>query len=275
MNVSRAALAGALCLLLPGCMWTPSPYDVPYARDGTTPLVDTIVTEINCELLEMVRDDRDEAHTYLRRNTLLRYDFQASMYLTIDSTASGGIAPVLNFPHPWFSFTFAPSYKHSRENQIGYNLKFSFVDIYDRWRENPDRFRCPAVPNTDLAGNIGLQDAVSSALNIEELDYANKASANGGIFNGFVTFTATKSIDRIGPTWTITHFNGPGPLLSGSIATTNKLAFGFAGGPEANKGRARDAANRIVATRRADQALYQAINNDVATQLTAIRNLLR
>ncbi|MGU3402146.1 hypothetical protein [Methylobacterium brachiatum] len=274
MTMPRTA-AVALCLLLPGCMYVPAPYDVPYARDGTTPLVDTIVTEINCELLEMVRDDRDEEHTYLRRETLLRYDYHAAMYLTIDSTASGGFAPVFNFPHPWFSFTVAPNYKHSRENQIGYNLMFSFVDLYNRWRTERERFQCPAVPNTDLAGNLGLQDAVSSALNLEELDYTDKPTATGGIFNGFVTFTATKSIDRIGPTWTITHFNGPGPLLSGSIATTNKLAFGFAGGPNANKGAAKAAANRIVVRRNADIALSQAINNDVATQLTAIRNLLR
>lgn len=274
MAMSRAA-AAVLCLLLPGCMYVPAPYDVPYARDGTTPLVDTIVTEISCELLDMVRDDRDEAHTYLRRGTLLRYDYHAAMYLTIDSTASGGFAPVFNFPHPWFSFTVAPNYKHSRENQIGYNLLFSFVDLYDRWRADPGRFQCPAVPNTDLAGNLGLQDAVSSALNLEPLAYTDKPSATGGIFNGFVTFTATKSIDRIGPTWTITHFNGPGPLLSGSIATTNKLAFGFAGGPEANKGRARAAANRIAASRSAGLSLGQALANDANTQLTAIRNLLR
>lgn len=272
MNMSRAA-AGALCLLLPGCMWTPAPYDVPYARDGTTPLVDSIVTEINCELLDLVRDDREPK--YLRRDTLLRYDYHAAMYLTIDSTASAGIAPVFNFPHAWFSFTVAPNYKHTRENQIGYNLDFSLVDIYDRWQKDPSRFKCPAVPDTDLAGNLGLEDAVSSALNLQELAYTDKQSATGGIFNGVVTFTATKSIDQIGPTWTITHFNGPGPLLSGSIATINKLAFGFAGGPSANKGRARDAANRITATRRADQALSQAVTNDVATQLNAIRNTLR
>ncbi|MGU3560533.1 hypothetical protein [Methylobacterium radiotolerans] len=274
MTVSRA-LAVALSLLLPGCMYTAAPYDVPYSNNGTTPLVNTIVTEINCELLEMVRDDRGKERTYLRRETLIRHDYHAAMYLTIDSTASGGIAPVFDFPHPWFSFAVAPNYKHSRENQIGYNLIFSFVDLYDRWHDDPDRFKCPAVPNTDLAGNLGLQDVVSSALNLEPLAYTDKPSATGGIFNGFVTFTATKSIDRIGPTWTITHFNGPGPLLSGSIVTTNKLAFGFSGGPNANKGRARDLANRVVATRRADAALAQAINSDVATQLTAIRNLLR
>jgi hypothetical protein len=274
MTFSRAA-AVALCLILPGCMYVPAPYDVPYARDGTTPLVDTIVTEINCELLEMVRDDRDEDHIYQRRGTLLRYDYHAAMYLTIDSNASFGIAPVFNFPHAWFSFTVAPDYKHARENQIGYNLTFSFVDLYNNWRKDPGQFRCPAVPNTDLAGNLGLQEVVSSALNLEPLAYTDKPSATGGIFNGFVTFTATKSIDRIGPTWTITHFNGPSSLLSGSVATTNKLAFGFAGGPNANKGAARDAANRVVATRNAGQSLGQALANDANTQLTAIRNLLR
>jgi hypothetical protein len=274
MTISRIA-ATALCLLLPGCIYAPAPYDVPYARDGTTPLVDTIVTQINCELLEMVRDDRDEEHIYLRRETLVRQDYHAAMYLTIDSIASGGIAPVFNFPHPWFSFTVAPNYKHSRENQIGYNLTFSLVDLYNRWRKEPTRFKCPAIPGSDLAGNLGLQDAVSSALNVQELTYTDKASADGGIFNGFITFAATKSIDQIGPTWTITHFNGPGPLLSGSIATTNKLAFGFSGGPNKNKGQARDAANRVAATRRANVALNQAVSSDVATQLTAIRNLLR
>lgn len=267
----RRIVVGAFCLSQAACMTTPAPYDLPYNRNGT-PLVNSIVRRINCELALMVREDR--VPRYRRWQTLLRYDYRAAMLLTIDSNETGAIAPVFNFPHTGFAFSVAPSYKHSREDQMGYFLSFSFVDILEDLRDNPDKYECPSR-DTDLAGDLGLEETVSSALNLEELTYTDKVTPTGGVFNGFVTFSATKSIDRIGPTWTLTHFNGPGPLLSGSIATTNKLAFGFAGGPLANKGRARLAANKVVTTARADQALGQALANDANTQLTAIRNLLR
>ncbi len=270
MRMRKTAVA-ALCSMQGACMSTPAPFDVPYSRSGT-PLVNSIVRRINCELVELVRDDIKPL--YRRRDTLLRFDYHAAMLLTIDSNETGAIAPSFSFPHAAFSFVVAPSYKQSREDQRGYFLNFSFNDIYDDWRADPKKYMCPD-PDTDLAGDLGLRETVSSALNLEELAYTTTVTPTTGIFNGFVNFTATKSIDRIGPTWTLTHFSGPGPLLSGSIVTNNKLAFGFAGGPNANQPRQRLAANRVVATVRADQALNQALASDVGTQLNAIRNILR
>lgn len=267
----KRAIPIGLCLCQTACMTTPAPFDVPYNVNGT-PVVNSIVERINCELVELVRDDRQQV--FKRQPTLLRYDFHASMLLVIESTESGAIAPVFNFPHTGFSFGVSPSFKKSREDQKGYNLEFSFVDIYEAWRANPGRYPCPDI-DTDLAADLGLRETVASALNLEELNFGSSLSPAAGVFNGAVNFTATRSINSIGPTWTLTHFNGPGPLLSGSIATNNKLSFGFGGGPNPNKARQRDAANRSIARARAQLGLGQALTTDIGIQLNAIRNDLR
>lgn len=252
-------------------MTTPAPFDVPYNAKGT-PVVNSIVERISCELVELVRDDRPIP--FNRGPTLLRYDFHAAMLLVIESTETGGIAPVFNFPHTGFAFGLSPSFKKSREDQKGYNIEFSFVDIYEQWRADPDRFPCPTI-DTDLAADLGLRETVASALNIEELNFGSTLGPTAGVFNGSVNFTATRSIDSIGPTWTLTHFTGPGPLLSGSVATNNKLSFGFGGGPNPNKPRQRDAANRAIARSRAQLGLGQALTFDIGIQLNAIRSDLR
>jgi hypothetical protein len=268
---TRYCLLPALIFLQIGCAETPSHFDVPYSKSGV-PLANSIVQRIRCELAELVRDDIKP--TYNRRPTLLEYDYHASMLLSLDANETGSLTPSLNFPYSVVSFNVTPSLKTSRQDQINYNLKYSMRDIYDQWRKNPASFACPD-PNTNLAGNLGIREKVSSALNLDDLAYTTEAQPTGGIFSGIINFTATKSINQAGPTWTLTHFTGPGAFLSASQVNTDKLTFGFAGGANANRPYPRSAGSRVVASNLADQALERALINNLGTQLNLIQNNIR
>jgi hypothetical protein len=260
-----------LLLLQIGCAAIPSQFDVPYSNSGV-PLANSIVQRVRCELAELVRDDIKPE--YNRRATLMEYDYHASMLLSLDANETGSLTPSLSFPYSVISLNITPSIKSSRQDQINYNLKYSMRDIYDQWKRDPASFLCPD-PNTNLSGNLGIREKVSSALNLDDLAYTTEAQPTGGIFSGIINFTATKSIDQAGPTWTLTHFTGPGPLMSASRVNTNTLTFGFAGGVNANKPYTKSVRSRAVASSLADQALERALINNLGTQLNAIQNNIR
>jgi hypothetical protein len=260
------------CMLLQaGCATVPARFDVPYSDSGV-PLVNSVVQRIRCELIEMVRDDIKPG--YNRGPTLLEYDYQTSMLLSLDANDTGSITPSFNFPSVGFSFLFVPSLKLSRQDQVNINLKYSMREILDEWREDPRRFACPD-PETLLAGDLGIRQKVSAALNVAELAYTTNVQPTSGIFSGVINFTATKSINQAGPTWTLTNFVGPGPFAAVSQVNTDKLAFGFAAGPDAGKPYTRSPRIRAQTFNEADRALERALTNDLGTQLNAIRNNLR
>lgn len=253
------------------CSSTPAHFDVPYSNSGV-PLLRPIVQRIRCELAELVQNKK--LPFYNNRGTLLEYDYYASMLLSIDANETGSITPSLLFPHTGFSFGIIPSVKQSRQDQISVNLKFSMRQIYYDWYNNPEEFNCPDA-ETNLAGNLGIRSKVSAALDLEDLSYTTDVTPTTGIFNGIINFTATKSINSAGPTWTLTHFTGPGQLVSASLVNTDKLAFGFAGGKGSNKPYSAKPTFNPTISEAADIALDRALQNYLGTQLNAIRNDLR
>lgn len=196
------------------------------------------------------------------------------MFLSIDVSGSAGLAPNLSFPSAGFSFGITPSIKYTRQDQSGYRLSYSLRDVYEDWKKRPDRYECPD-PDTLLAGDLGIHGKVSSAIMLEDIAYTTDASPDGGMFNGNINFTIARGVDQLGPTWTLSHFTGPGPLISASWLSNNKLSFGFAGGKQSNKPHIITRASRFSNATAADRALGQAINNDIAVQLNAIRSILR
>jgi hypothetical protein len=67
----------------------------------------------------------------------------------------------------------------------------------------------------------------------QNLDQASaKAPAGKGVFGGSIQFLVTKNLSA-GPTWTLVHFKGPGPLASVSEVNTDKITLAFAQGPNA------------------------------------------
>ena len=265
----RIIVAMSSSLALAACTSVPAHFDVPYSNSGV-PLANSIVQRVRCELVELVRDDLEPR--YNRRETLLQYDYHTAMLLSLDANDTASAAPSLSFPYAGFSFSITPSAKLSRQDQINYSLNYSMVDLYFDWKTNPKSYICPD-PNTNLAGNLGLREKVSSALNLADLAFTMAATPTDGQFSGVINFTATKSIDQAGPTWTLVHFTGPGAFLAASEVNTDKLAFGFAAGAQLKTvAEKRPARQRVSTAGQAEQALGRALTNDLGTQLNAIRN---
>jgi hypothetical protein len=256
-------------VILAGCTLAPANFDVPYSKSGV-PLANSVVQRIRCELAELIRDDLEVP--YLRRATLIEYDYHTAMLLSLDANDTASVTPSLTFPISGVGFNITPSAKLSRQDQINYNLSYSMVDLYWDWKAHPADYACPD-PNTNLAGNLGIREKVSSALNLVDLAFVTEAKPTDGQFSGIINFTATKSINQAGPTWVLVNFVGPGPFLAASEVNTDKLAFGFAAGkgikPVTEK---RPLQQRASTASQADQALSRALTNDLGTQLNAIRS---
>lgn len=265
----RAVLCIFAGIVTSSCTFVPSRFDVPYSASGV-PLANSIVQRIRCELAELVRDDIDPP--YNRRGTLLQFDYHAAMLLSLDANDTASAAPSLVFPYTGFSFGITPSAKLSRQDQLNYSLQYSMLDLYYDWKENPQNYVCPD-PKTNLAGNLGIREKVSSALNLSDLAFVTTVTPTDGQFSGVINFTATKSIDQAGPTWTLAHFTGPGAFFAASEVNTDKLAFAFAAGPEIKiVSKKRPVLARSGVARKAERALERALTNDLGTQLNAIRN---
>jgi hypothetical protein len=267
--IYRIIFAPLPSLALAACTVVPAHFDVPYSASGV-PLANSIVQRIRCELAELVRDDLEVP--YNRRQTLLQYDYHTAMLLSLDANDTASASPSLTFPYTGVSFNITPSAKLSRQDQINYTLNYSMLDLYFDWKANPNKYVCPD-PDTNLAGNLGIREKISSALNIADLAFTTEASPSNGQFSGVINFTATKAINQAGPTWTLAHFSGPGAFLAASEVNTDKLAFGFAAGPKIKfVPTKRPALPRISTAVQADDALSQALTNDLGTQLNGIRN---
>jgi hypothetical protein len=73
---------------------------------------------------------------------------------------------------------------------------------------------------------------VAMAALTPNLDAMQTASGKG-VFGGSMQFLVTKSLNAVGPTWSLVHFKGPGGLASLSRINTDKMTLAFAEGPNA------------------------------------------
>jgi hypothetical protein len=85
---------------------------------------------------------------------------------------------------------------------------------------------------------------------------------------GFVTFIVTKNLTGVGPTWTLTHFTGPGKFASASDVNTNKLVFAFAFPAKPGEAKGTTAA-------KADKFVDSVNLNHVSTELGSINRALQ
>jgi hypothetical protein len=262
-------------ILLTGCATIVPQFDVPYSAEGA-PSTATITREIECELYNLVRNDIPEKLQYPHRGALLTADYQVAMLLNLDVTDTGGLAPSANFPvNPVFSFNAAAQLQQAREDSLGLNLNYSLKDdlfLAPPWKKArlaTCPVGAPAGPvKTNLAGNLGLREKVTAALDTADAQASTTTpTPTSGEFMGVINFTLTKNVNSVGPTWTLTHFKGPGNLLSASEVNIDKLSFAFAetkpplgGAPSKNESR-----------QRAQTLLDRQFTVDLVTTLSSIR----
>jgi hypothetical protein len=177
-------------------------YDVPYSTTGQ-PTVRTIVARIQCELRDMVRDDRPNDPTTFHRRFLLNNDYEVEVALSLEVNNTGGLAPTMSYMNPLtaatsFAFGGTATLSESRDHNFTENLQFSIRDIYEDWKNGVDAHECPPA-DTELAGTLGISDFVAMAAVSANLDQTVGLTSKG-VFGGYIQFLVTKSITAFGPT---------------------------------------------------------------------------
>jgi hypothetical protein len=260
-----ATLASACC----GCAYVPN-YDVQSDRYGL-PTVKTIVDRIRCELVDMVRSDRSDDVAANHRDFLLNQDYDVEATLSLEVNDTGGLAPSFSSIVPYSAVTSLAvsatgTFSQSRDQNFTENLHFNLRELFKDWQASQKTHGesiCPAA-DTNLAGDLGLRNIVAMADSSSFLDEAQTLGPGKGAFGGSVQFLVTKSLTSAGPTWTLTHFKGPGGLASFSRVNTDKLTVAFAEHADAGPKKPGAATPR---NQRAYELLLQIQTNSINSEL--------
>jgi hypothetical protein len=167
--ISAAALVG--CGLSAGCA-VPS-FDVPH-DNYDQPTVTTIIQRIQCEIRDMVRDDRPGDPASFHRLFLMNGDYDVLVALSLEVNDTGGLAPTISYVTPLavatsWTFGATATLSKGRDHTFTENIEISARQIYSDWKSGVQPYDCP-VANTNLAGELGLKDFVSMATSSPDLD---------------------------------------------------------------------------------------------------------
>jgi len=251
-------------------------FDVPADRAGQ-PNVETITQRVECELRDMVRDDRPNDATTFHRLFLLNGDYDVEIVLSLEVNETGGLAPSLSYINPLhaatsFMFGGTATLSESRDHNFTENIQLSARTIFTEWKSGANRHDCPAA-DTNLAGDLGIRNYVAMAALTPNLD-AMQTISGKGVFGGSMQFLVTKNLSAVGPTWSLVHFKGPGGLASLGRVNTDKMTLAFAQGPNAGKKMA--AAVTPIAPNppnsNAHAFLQQLFVGSINSQLTILQN---
>jgi hypothetical protein len=281
----------SLCLfpvLLCSCASIIPQYDIPVDPSSGSPTVASIVDRVTCELANLVAPGASNEVELLTG----QYEVAVQLDLTVNDT--GGLTPTVTYTNGPFSFGASAKLERSREQFFSEKLYYSLLDLREEVEENDRAFKagetlkrltdCAGPADTNLAGDLGLRQAVDLALGSNYLQTTAKMSDQGA-FGGYVNFLITKNVNGVGPTWTLTHFTGPGGLGALSEVNTDKLTFAFAisehplTAEQLAKRRLKGRSRRSVASgrtqrqhnARAEQLLQQMQVNQISNRLNTIR----
>jgi hypothetical protein len=253
-------------------------YDVPVDKAGQ-PTVASIVARVQCEIRDMVRDDRPKDPVTYNRHFLLDGDYDVEVSLSLEVNDTGGLTPSVSYVTPLAAaattLTVAASgnLSESRDHNFTENIQLSTRKIYLDWKNGIDPHDCPVVADTFLAGALGISDMVAMANSTADLDESRKLS-DAGVFGGSIQFVITKKLTATGPTWALVRFNNISALADLSEVNTDKITLAFALGPNVGKPmRLARSHNRYNPY--AHQFLQQLLTSSINSQLTRLQNTLR
>jgi hypothetical protein len=254
-------------LILLGCS-NVGRFDVPKDPTGV-PTVNSIIQQIRCELSDLA-DPK-----YSHNETLQKGNFMVAIQLSLTVNDDGSLAPSFTYTNGLFSFNAGAKFEAAREQNFTEKLIYSMKAIQDevkrakivsaKLHKDINPFACPTVVDTNLAGDLGLRESVQMALTSPDLNLGTKLTGTDGAFGGYVSFVITKNLNAVGPTWTLTHFKGPGSLAGVSEVNTDKLIFAFAQATPA------DLYTGATPTSKAETLLNQILLNQISTQLGSMR----
>lgn len=262
-SLCAAMMAASLC---GGCA-VPF-YDVPLDKYGQ-PTVRTIVERIQCEIRDIVRDDRPDDPITFQGLWLLNGDYEVVVALSLEVTDSGGLAPSFSYVTPLtaatgWTFGASATLSKSRSHTFSENIQLSTRQIYLDWKRGVKSYDCPEA-NTNLAGSLGIKDLVSMAASTPSLK--EKGLGDGkSAFGGSVQFVVTKSLSATGPSWQLVRFKNIAALGSLSEVNTDKITLAFAPGKSAGKRMARVNGLNKAAYDFIQQLILNSINSQLSIQ---------
>ncbi|TPN88484.1 hypothetical protein FJ988_05400 [Mesorhizobium sp. CU3] len=243
-GVIATLIAGAP-LMLQAC--AAPDFDVPKNSHGPTAF--SIAQRITCELMNLVKDHSDPKDNYIHKKELLSGNYKVAVTMTLDVEDTGELAPTLAYTQSaLFGLDAGFKASQTRTQEFSEDLLFSFQQMHQQWRINPRFGDCPDH-NTLLAGDLGLKTLVDLGFSTPNRD--TSAGQKDGEFGGYVNFEVVQNVNAFGPTWTLTHFKGPGGLATLGRTNTDKLTFGFAPQPDeshppkTSAGKATNAKNQL------------------------------
>jgi hypothetical protein len=271
MNKKLATIVFTIFPIIGACS-NVSHFDLPRDPSGV-PTVKSIIQQIRCELADLA----DPA--YPHNETLQKHDFMVAIQLNITVNDDGSLAPTINYSNGAFAFNAGVKLQASREQNFTEKLIYSMRAIQEeikmareisaKTKRDINPFECPAVADTNLAGDLGLRESVHMALTSADLDFGKELSGVDGAFGGYVNFVVTKDLNAVGPNWTFTRFKGPGNLAGLSEVNTDKLVFAFA--PRSP--------SKVYPSQapgaKAEALLNQILINEISTHLSGVQGILR
>lgn len=236
-------LAFIFSMLSGGCVTMPE-FD---KMSGITPA--TIVQVVKCELI-WARSDHPQLWGDARTG-VKQWVAVADLTLQVDESTT--LTP--SFTHTdvvsrSFSRLFNWGVKLDTKAQRTYtqSVAFEIADLKDPAGECSDR-ESVGGGRFALNGRIGLSEVVGMAFGAAKYvpnegfephdryplakDAREPKSRTGSKYFGqSLQFVVTKNVNKVGPTWVLTFFKGPGGFLTMERGDTNKLAISFA--PDVN-----------------------------------------
>jgi hypothetical protein len=202
------------------------------------PTVKTIVERLQCEIRDMVRDDRPDDPATFNSLFLLNGDYDVQIALSLEVNDSGGLAPSVTYVAGLIgpstvNLSASASISESRDHTFGENIQLSVRKIYLDWKSGRKAYDCP-LADTNLAGTLGLKDLVALAGSTPELVDPVK-SPDAGVFGGTIQFVVTKNLTSAGPSFALVHFTNIAALGNLSEINTDKITLAFAHGPNVGK----------------------------------------
>lgn len=271
MRNDRNSLSAVTLLLAVSCAGCAVPsYDVPRDTYGQ-PTVQTIVERIQCEIRDMVRNDRPDDPATFHRRFLLNNDYEVVVNLSLEVNQSGGLAPSVSYVTPLLGTTSSmltlggsATFSEARDHTFSENVQLSTRQIYQDWQSGLKSYDCPTA-DTNLSGRLGIKDLVSMATSSPGL---NEDEVGKTVFGGTIQFVVTKSLSATGPSWQLVRFKNIAALANLSEINTDKIVLSFAPGPNRGKRLTRVRSRNAMA----NQFLQQLILNSIDTQLVIQNN---
>jgi len=213
---ARAILGVFVTVVMSSCASVPSfnhPLGSPSAK--LSPTVADLVQHIQCEILA--------AKGKLGTDALKNNRYIAFAQLTVDITNFQGSAPQLNYITPYtapmtnLTYTIGGQLSGTQHRNITQSFT---IDITDA-QANAAGICSADIKSGRLSGDLGLDAVIGDGLAhvnssdfgvfpVPQADAAKLSSTVLPVFGSTVDFTIVYGINNVGPTWTLTHFKGPG-----------------------------------------------------------------